>query len=207
MWMADGFMSSDVTVLDLLRQQDGMTVTQMATELGVTSTAVRHRLQRLMEQEYIDRSVVRYGRGRPRHHYCLTSKGRRKTGSNFQDLALALWQEIARLEDPEIRRGAMERLASRLARMYADRIQGQTLEEKMQALSELFAERQIPMNVQQEASFPVLQTSSCPYPDLARKDRSICSVEQMLFSQLLGEKIHLSQCRLDGASCCSFASA
>ncbi len=204
--MAEGSISSDAAILELLRQHEVMTVTEMMSELGVTSTAVRHRLNRLMDQEYVARSAVRYGRGRPSHRYRLTGKGRRKTGSNFQDLALALWQEIARLENPEIRRRTMERLADRLAVMYADRIQGQTLEEKMQALTELFAERQIPMDVQHDEKFPILKTAACPYPDLAGEDRAICSVEQMLFSELLGQKIRLSQCRLDGAACCSFAS-
>jgi DeoR family transcriptional regulator, suf operon transcriptional repressor len=39
---------------------------------------------------------------------------------------------------------------------------------------------------------------------LAEQDRGICGVERMLFSELLGENIRLSECRLDGASCCRF---
>lgn len=183
-----------------------MTVTELAAGMGVTSTAVRQRLNRLMGQEYVERTVARHGRGRPCHHYRLTEKGKRKAGSNFTDLAVVLWQEIARLEDPEIRSLMMRRLASRLAVMYADKIQGRTLEEKMQALSELFTQRQIPMDVDQSHDLPVLTTAACPYPELAAQDRSICNMERMLFSELLGAEVHLSKCRLDGAECCSFES-
>jgi hypothetical protein len=60
------------------------------------------------------------------------------------------------------------------------------------------------MDVQQGGSLPVLTTTACPYPDLAEQDRSICNVEQMLYSELLGAEVQLASCRLDGAECCSF---
>jgi predicted ArsR family transcriptional regulator len=204
--MIEEFVASDSTILDLLRKNDGMTVTELAGAMEVTPTAVRQRLNRLMAQEMIERSASRHGRGRPIHHYRLTEKGRRKAGSNFADLAVALWEEISQLEDLEVRRRMMQSLASRLAVMYADRIQGRTLEEKMQSLSELFAERRIPMDVQQSDSLPVLTATVCPYPELAEQDRSICNMERMLFSELLGADVHLAKCRLDGAECCSFQS-
>jgi predicted ArsR family transcriptional regulator len=204
--MSDAFVPSDTIILDLLRKEDALTVTELADALEVTSTAVRQRLNRLMAQELVERTASRHGRGRPLHHYRITDKGRRKAGSNFADLAVAMWQEISQLEGLEVRTMMMQRLAKRLAVMYSDKIQGQDLKEKMQALSDLFAERRVPMDVQQEDSLPVLTTSACPYPDLAEKDRSICSVEQMMYSELLGADVQLSSCRLDGAECCSFQS-
>jgi predicted ArsR family transcriptional regulator len=51
---------------------------------------------------------------------------------------------------------------------------------------------------------PILQVSDCPYPDLAEADRGICAVEKMLFSRLLSTDVQLTQCRLDGATCCQF---
>jgi predicted ArsR family transcriptional regulator len=204
--MSDAFVPSDTIILDLLRKEDALTVTELADALEVTSTAVRQRLNRLMAQELVERTVSRHGRGRPLHHYRITDKGRRKAGSNFADLAVAMWQEISQLEDLEVRKMMLQGLAKRLAVMYSDKIRGQNLQEKMQALSDLFAERRVPMDVQQENSLPVLTTSACPYPDLAEKDRSICSVEQMMYSELLGADVQLSSCRLDGAECCSFQS-
>jgi predicted ArsR family transcriptional regulator len=204
--MTDDFVASDSDVLDLLRGGEELTVVELSRAMGVTSTAVRQRLNRLMANDYIERTSTRHGRGRPLHHYRLTDKGRRKAGSNFDDLAVAMWREIAQLDDPEVRDLMMQRLASRLAVMYADKISGRTLEEKMQAISHLFAERKIPMDVQHADSLPVLTTNACPYPDLANEDRSICDMEQRLFSELLGADVHLAECRLDGAACCTFQS-
>jgi predicted ArsR family transcriptional regulator len=51
---------------------------------------------------------------------------------------------------------------------------------------------------------PVLTALACPYPQLAEQDRSICSLERLMFSELVGENLRLSSCRLDGERCCSF---
>ena len=181
-----------------------MSVIELATALSVTQTAVRQRLIRLMGQGFVGRTPFKAARGRPSHRYELTSKGRRQTGSNFADLAFALWQEIREIEDPEVRRGLLQRISRRLAMMYSDRIEGQTLEEKMKSVAELFSDRSIPFSVDASGSLPVLTALACPYPDLAEQDRGVCAMEKNLFAELLGEDVRLSQCRLDGETCCTF---
>jgi predicted ArsR family transcriptional regulator len=141
--------------------------------------------------------------------YVLTTKGRRKTGANFADLAIALWQEIRAIDDPEVRRGLIQRISRRLAEVYRDRICGETLEERMEQVAELFSSRQMPFLVEKAekaGELPVLTALACPYPDLAEQDRTVCSMERILFSELLGEPVRLSTCRLtdDGAHWCSF---
>ena len=196
---------SDVALLDLLRKQDSLTVAQLAKAMDVTATAVRQRLTRLMAQGYVDRQATKAGRGRPSHRYVLTTSGRRKTGSNFADLAIALWQEIRDIKDLDVRRGLLQRLSRRLVQMYSDEIDGESLEEKMESLAEVFEARKVPFSVEQvEGSLPILTALACPYPDLAEQDRSICSLEKILFSELLGERVNLSKCRLDGENCCTF---
>src|SRR5436190_5813194 len=74
----------------------------------------------------------------------------------------------------------------------------------MKGVSEVFRNRKIPFTVEVKDSLPILTAHACPYPELAEKDRSICAMERMLFSDLVGEKLSLESCRLDGDSCCSF---
>jgi predicted ArsR family transcriptional regulator len=203
--VTDDIIPSDIAILDLLRKTESLSISDLAAVMDVTATAVRQRLTRLMAQGYIDRVTTRAGRGRPSHQYSLTTKGRRKTGSNFADLAITLWQEIRAIEDIEVRRGLLQRLAKRLADAYADQIAGDTIEEKMESLADLFGDRKVPFSVTHiEGKLPILTALACPYPDLAEQDRTICSMEKILFSQLLGEQVSLRQCRLDGESCCTF---
>jgi predicted ArsR family transcriptional regulator len=200
--MADTFVTSDAAILDLLRKQPSLTVTELSTAMQVTATAVRQRLTRLMAQGYVERTSAGSGRGRPSHSYRLTSKGERKTGTNFSDLAVALWQELRAMKDPEVRRGLLSRLSQRLAAQYD--IDGDTLRERMNSLADAFSQREIPFEVSEENGLPVLSALACPYPELAEQDRSVCAMEKMMFSELLGENVRLDQCRLDGANCCTF---
>ncbi len=210
MTTATQFTSSDTVVLDLLRQNEAMTVLQLADELDVTATAVRQRLTRLMGQGLIERRTVKAPRGRPSHAYGLTDAGRRQAGTNFHDLAVALWDEVRAVRDPEIRRGLLQRVAHRMAESYAGRVVGDTVEDRMAALADVYRERDIPFEVQRTSdapgSLPILKALACPYPDLAERDRSICAMERLIFAELLEADLRLSQCRLDGGACCTFES-
>jgi len=195
---------SDIALLDLLRKHGSLSVAQLGASMQVTATAVRQRLVRLLARGDIERTTERMSRGRPVHRYGLTEKGRRRAGANFADLAIALWQEVREIKDPEVRRGLLQRISGRLAALYATRIHGSSLEERMESLAAMFTERQIPFEVDRRNELPVLRAMACPYPDLAEQDRTVCSMERIMFSELLGQNVRLSDCRLDGHHCCTF---
>jgi DeoR family transcriptional regulator, suf operon transcriptional repressor len=194
--------TSDAGLLDLLRIAGPLGVSELSHAMEVTPTAVRQRLVRLLSQESIQREAVRRGRGRPRHRYWLTDKGVRLTGSNFPDLAMALWTEIQKIDDPELRREALRRIARALATSYAGQVQGATVEERMRSVADLLAKRRIPASVETSDQGPVLTTHACPYPKLADQNQEICDVDRMMFSELLGQDV--TQYRQEGGGGCQF---
>jgi DeoR family transcriptional regulator, suf operon transcriptional repressor len=196
--------TSDSGLLDLLRITGPLGVAELADAMEVTPTAVRQRLVRLLAQEAIQREATRHGRGRPRHRYWLTEKGLRLTGSNFTDLAVTLWQEIKQKDDPELRRETLRRIARALAAGYADQIQGETPTDRMKSLADLLAQRRIPVSVESSGQGDVLTQHACPYPKLAEQDPDVCNMERMMFSELLGQDLKLTECRLQGGSECRF---
>ncbi|MCC7087084.1 MAG: MarR family transcriptional regulator [Pirellulales bacterium] len=202
--METGVEKSDRGLTDLLRHRGPMNVSELMAAMQVTATAVRQRLLRLMSQGLVERSVAKAGRGRPSHRYTLTDKGRRQAGSNFADLTLALWREIRSVRDVEVRSGLLKRISQTLARIYGRALKGETTEERMQCVSALMTERNVPFMVDHNGLLPVLTATACPYPQLAEQDRGICAMEKMLFSELVGKSLRLSECRLDGAACCRF---
>lgn len=195
---------SDEYVVNLLRKRGGVSIHELVDELGVTATAVRQRLGRLMDDGLVTREEVSSnGRGRPSHRYQLTEKGRRSGGNNYADLVDVLWAEIRAIDDPEIRVGLLKRIAKQLAERSGE-VAGDTLEEKMHRLAAMMQERHIPFEVVQSEGLPVLTAMACPYPELVEHDHSICAMERMLFSEVLGETMRLTGCRPQGDSCCSF---
>ena len=43
-----------------------------------------------------------------------------------------------------------------------------------------------------------------PIPTLAEEDQNICTMEKMMFSELIGNELELTQCRLNGGGDCRF---
>lgn len=196
--------TSDKAMLDYLRRKGAVTIASLVEEMGVTATAVRQRLQRLMNDGLIQRQTERIGRGRPNHRYSLTSKGQEQSGNNFADLAVVLWEEIKSVDDTAIRRGLLKRIADRFVAQYRDDVAGDSLNERMASLAGLMDEREIPFQVDTTGELPVLAALACPYPELAKRDRGVCTMEKMMLSEILGSNMRLSECRLDGGQCCTF---
>jgi predicted ArsR family transcriptional regulator len=195
--------------VEFLRVVGVASVGDLATALGVTATAVRQRLDRLMKAGLVERSGGEkpLGRGRPAHRYSLTEKGRRNGGDNFRDLALVLWREIRGVQAPDVRRGLLTRIGSAMAGAYRDRVTGATPQARLEHVAELLRERQVSCTVasaERAGGLPVLTTYACPYPDLAEQDRGICAAERQMLEDLVGANVKLSECRLDGGSCCRF---
>ena len=181
-----------------------MTVGQLVESMGVTATAVRQRLNRLMALGLISRTHNAEGRGRPSHHYELTERGRLAAGNNFGDLAVVLWEEVQQIPDPELRRKVISGVVERLASKYGHEMQGNTTEERMRSFTQLFAEREIPITVEHQNGLPVIKVAGCPYPTLADDNREICEMEQQLLERVIGQPVDLCQCQQDGDKCCTF---
>lgn len=199
---------TDRTVVDFLRREGASTISDLVDFAGVTATAIRHRLNRLMEQGLVAREAQATGRGRPTHRYTLTPAGQRVGGDNYEDLASVLWSEIRAIQDPDVRHGLLRRIVERLASSYRENLTGTNLRERMESLVGLMAERDVLFEVtaSEDGQLPVLTARSCPYPDIAEQDRGICSMEKLLISEILGEGVRLGACRLDGENCCTFES-
>jgi predicted ArsR family transcriptional regulator len=196
--------TSDRQLLDFIRRHGAVTISALVAEMGVTATAVRQRIQRLTADGLIERVTERKGRGRPNHRYSLTDKGERAAGTNFADMAVVLWEEVKSVADPAVRRGLLKRIADRLVEKYRGEVAGDSLSGRMSALADLMDQRDIPFRVDTTSELPVLTALACPYPELAKLDRSVCTMEKLMLSEILGENMRLSECRLDGASCCTF---
>ncbi|MCE9605587.1 MAG: MarR family transcriptional regulator [Planctomycetia bacterium] len=195
---------SDARLLDLIGRRESLSIADLIQECGVTATAVRQRLTRLMEQGLIQRIKNSQGRGRPEHRYSLTDKARRQSGNNYADLAQVLWTELRNLKDEEVRRGLLQRVADHLTQLYRGEVTGSTPLARLESVKELLDERRVPATVGEINALPVLTVMACPYPELAARDRSVCSMEKMMLSELLETPVRLSQCRLDGHECCQF---
>jgi predicted ArsR family transcriptional regulator len=208
--MSDGPLAnenSDRPLLDLIRRRGPLTVPEMASELGVTATAVRNRLTRLVGSGMVERRVEHGGRGRPRHRYEASAEAHKRLGQNYADLAVVLWEEMMRtVEDRKLRRLLFARITERLAELYKSKVTGEAWQGRLVQLGTILHDRGIEAEVIQREGdeSPILKQHSCPYFELAEVDHTVCAMERKMFEKILGRGLRLSQCRLDGHRSCDF---
>ena len=201
---------SDRTLVEFIRRVGDSSIQEMVDFTGVTATAIRQRLSRLMDQGLVVRQSEAVGRGRPTHRYSLSSAGVRSAGDNYRDLASVLWAELRAIDNPDVKHRLLRRVVERMGQLYREQIGGDSIAERFTSLKRLMQDQDIAFEVEQSSGperLPILKAYACPYPDLAEQDRSICSMEKMLFSELLGESVRLDCCRLDGAVSCNFVTS
>jgi predicted ArsR family transcriptional regulator len=184
-----------------------LTVAEMVDRLGVTPTAVRNRLTRLVESGMVERQSEQGARGRPKHTYQASVAAHKQLGQNYADLAVILWDEMMRsVEDRKLRRILFGRITERLAEVYRAQVTGVEWERRLVQLGSILHDRGIETEVTggDGGVLPVLKQHSCPYYELAQVDRAVCAMERKMFEKVLGRGLRLSQCRLDGHRSCDF---
>ena len=196
---------SDSDLLDLLRIAGPLRVTEMAEAMEVTPTAVRQRLVRLIEPRF---HPARGHSQRPRAAPPQLLADRKGPAADRVELHRLGHGPVAR-SPVDQRHDASAATCSaaspgRWPRATPTRFAARRRPSAWNRCRSLLAQRRIPVSVDESAGRTVLTAHACPYPNLAEKDRDVCSMEQMMFSELLGADVSLTQCRLDGQGECQF---
>ena len=200
--------AADRALLVRLNQRGRASVEELCEDLGVTATAVRQRLGRLSEGGLIDRTPVNVGRGRPKHLYELTPVGRRGLGSNYQELADAMWSALSEVEDDAARSFLFGRLQDTLVARYGGDADGEgALRERLAGLRDALHVHGYAVELDESGPLPVLREHHCPYLDISEEDPQICELEQRVFERVLGTGVSLTRCCRDGDACCEFTPA
>ena len=201
----------DRDLLVAVGRQGEATVADLTGALHVTATAVRQRVERLIGDGFIDRDKIPAGRGRPTYRYRLTIAGQKAVGAKTADLATALWHEVKAIEDPAIREQVLRGVARRMGSMVAAELNAVCPTGAVVQLSAVMSSRDVAMApAAGPGGLPVLDIGTCPYPTLTAGadgqdvDRTMCQLEERMFSEALGRPVQLSSCRLDGDHHCQF---
>jgi DeoR family transcriptional regulator, suf operon transcriptional repressor len=191
-------------VLILLQRKGPATIKELEGALGVTATAVRQQTGNLLAEGYIQQDIERKGRGRPRHVYWLTPRGRALFPHHYDEFTNSLLGEILLTEGPQKVADLLGGMGRRLAEQYAREIVSQVPAERARELIELLNAKGILAEMQIESDGMVFREFNCPYYELARQYREICDMEQDMIAQVVKQSVELIACTLDGHLGCQF---
>jgi len=191
-------------VLTILQRKGASTVKELEDTLGVTATAVRQQVSSLLADGYIETQVERAGRGRPKHVYSLTPRGRALFPHYYDEFTNSLLREILVSEGSEKVQELLGRLGRRMAEQYERQLIGLTPSERAAKLTELLNAKGILTEIKFEPNAIFVHEYTCPYYELARENRAICDMEEEMLTHAVKQPVELVTCTLDGHHGCQF---
>jgi predicted ArsR family transcriptional regulator len=182
-------------------------IKDVASDLGVTTSAVRLHLTQLQANGAIRAEKVREGVGRPHYVYSVTPQAHNLFHKDYGDLAKLLLEEVGETQGTEALQGVLRRVASRMAALYKDQVGGLALVDRVNAWAELLDQRGVTVEIEKTAEGFVLQEYGCPYQNVALENRAVCEMERQVMARLLESGVQLTECVLDGHRGCQFTIA
>jgi len=196
-------------LLELLRQRDELTVTELAAGLGIAAPAVRRHLDILAGEALVDYRAVKQHTGRPHFVYYRTERARERESTGYPRLLERLLHELDTLgeDDSEGRKLAellLERMSDHLADEHRDQITGDTLEERVASLTAALHEEGILDEFETREDGVHMINLSCPYRRAALANTALCQAEQRTISLLLDEDVRQIGRIADGQPRCEY---
>jgi predicted ArsR family transcriptional regulator len=191
-------------VLKAIQLRGQASIKDVASDLGVTASAVRLHLTQLQASGAIRADKVREGVGRPYYVYSVTPQAHNLFYRDYGDLTRLLLEEVTENQGPDALQAVLQRVGDRLADMYRDQIWGRELSDRVRAWVELLDQRGIAVEIEKTKEGYVVREYGCPYQNVAVESRAVCEMERQVMARLLESGVKLTQCMLDGHRGCQF---
>ncbi|GGG15795.1 helix-turn-helix transcriptional regulator [Paenibacillus abyssi] len=192
-------------ILTLLRTKGPSSTGELSRELGITEMGVRRHLNTLERDGYVRTSIVRQPMGRPSHLYGLTEAADGLFPKNYHVLALDLLEELE--EVPELA-GTVSKLfegrKQKLLNRYVSRMQGKTLEQRVEELAAIQNSGGYMAQVESKEGELILHEYNCPIAQIANRYQMACHCELDLFEALLETPVERTECLAKGGGKCSY---
>jgi predicted ArsR family transcriptional regulator len=133
----------------------------------------------------------------------VSDEGLRHLGENYRDLVLILWRSIHRIEDETVKKTVLRQIQDEFVQQYGRVATDGPIRDRMAQLQRELTSNGYDVEIG-DGDLPIMRENSCPYQDLASADPSICEMEADVYSRILNAEVSLTQCCLDGHSCCEF---
>jgi predicted ArsR family transcriptional regulator len=185
--------STRMEVLELLRRKGRCSAETIATDLGVTTNAVRQHLTNLERDGLVVSHPERSGRGRPSLLFQLTERADAVFPKRYGQLATMVLQEVQEMGGPEALDEVFARVAERHAHAIEKDLEGLEFDDKLRRVVAWIG-RAGTLAEQTEIQEGVRVTiHNCPFRNTALKFPQVCTITPQLITRLTGAAVSQSE--------------
>lgn len=178
----------------------------LAEKVGTSYEAIRQQMGQLELEGWVSSRLDRGSSspGRPRSLYRLTFAGDHLFPKEYDDLAVALIDAAAeRLGMPAVQ-SLLAEVTRRKVEEWEPRLQGKSVEERLEALRNVYLEDDPFTRVERDNGSLRLVERNCPFLSVAERRPALCSVTVSVLRRLLGCEVVRRERFQDGDGRCVF---
>lgn len=189
--------STKQDILQQLLKQGSVTSLALAESLDITPQAIRRHLKDLEAEGLIEYESVQVGMGRPQHLYHLTSQGRNRFPSRYDEFAISFLDTLTETMGKEQVSQILEKQWQRKAAEYRQQVGNGSVKQRVINLVELrkaegyMAEwyaveaKNVNQNSDANPQQYILTEHNCAISNVAESFPSVCGHELEMFSAVL----------------------
>lgn len=189
----------------LLLKKSGLTIDDLAKELGISRNAVQQHTLALEKGGYLEKGALTETGGRPGRVYVLSKKGIDlfpKQYSWFSELLLNSFKDELGKEGLETK---MREIGKNLAQSLKPKLTGMTPSEKINEVSIIMQSLGFETTVNKDdEKLPSIHAYNCIYHHLAEEFEEVCQLDIALLETLLDSEVDHEECIVRGGDACKF---
>lgn len=206
--VASELSSAKRRIIERLKRADTATAPELATEFGLTDTAIRQHLEALENAELVERvTAPSSGRGRPPVHWRLAASASSLFADRHSDLTVELIASIRDALGEEALEAVVRTRAERQLANYRVAIDDTaSVSDRVHRIAELRSAEGYLAEAVESDDHMTLVEHHCPIRDAADSCAGLCSAELNLFQKALGPDVTVAreQHLLDGGQRCAY---
>lgn len=193
----------DKILLTLLKKPQA-TINDLAEAVNINTISVRHHLSSLQADNLVRAEEERHGVGRPRLVYSLTDEGMEKFPTRYLRLTNRILNRVRDSLKPEQVNDLFSEIAKDIAKDHKKSLNKLNFQEKIIYINDLLNEEGFQVDWEDKGTHYIIHEVNCPYYQVVQNHPEVCTLDQVLISEMLSIPAEKIDCILSGGKQCSY---
>ncbi len=194
-------------VVDLLKKEQALTVSQLLSHFSISDIALRRHLKTLEREGTLEAKTVKQEIGRPFLQYCLTEKAQKNFTQHYEQLSVSMLDRLEKQFGKDFVEALITEWTEDRMECYKQQLLPyKNLPDKMEQLLTIQKQEGYMSSLKQiDPQRFQLEQYHCPIYSVACNYKAACHTEELVFQELLpNAKVKMNSCIAAGEQCCSF---
>jgi len=196
--------SQRLEIVNKLKRTQGLSVGELAEQLGMSYMGVKQHCVDLEHEGYLDTWRRAKGIGRPELIYRLTERAHGLFPATSNGMTIALLENARALYGPAAPEKLLFSVFHKKAEAYLAKVRGDTVCERAGKLARVRDSEGCMAEYEQDAAFIRIVEHHCPIHDLLKAFPIVARLEAELFTRVLGALVQREEAHASGLYRCIF---